>query len=396
MHPHRNATGHVNLVRRKRGDQWYLKYRLPDGRQVQRKLGPAWTGGGRPAAGHYTRRTAEEALQAVLTDARRGTLAGMETTGATFADAAAEWLRYVEHDRRRRPSTVRDYRNTINGRLLPEFGTEDIESIDADRIDRWRSGLLVETELSPRTINKMIVILHGIFRRAMRVYGLSSNPVAAIDRQPHRRTGDIQVLTPAEVLLLADKAESPQDAAIFTVAAFTGLRLGELRALRWQDIDFAKRIVHVRRNFTYGAEGAPKSGKVRSVPLIDQAAKALDALSRRDILTEPEDLVFISPAGGVVDDTKLRRRYYAALDRAKLKRLKFHSLRHTFGTVAVQAFPLSDVKAFLGHADIQTTMVYVHHVPQHDAADRLGRLVEASSDPLEQSVSPTVSRTGTN
>jgi len=82
----------------------------------------------------------------------------------------------------------------------------------------------------------------------------------------------------------------------------------------------------------------------------------------------------ISPAGGVVDDSKLRRRFYAALDRAQLKRLKFHSLRHTFRTVAVQAFPLSDVRAFMGHADIQTTMVYVHHVPQRDAADRLGAL----------------------
>ncbi len=67
-----------------------------------------------------------------------------------------------------------------------------------------------------------------------------------------------------------------------------------------------------------------------------------------------------------------------------------------FGTIAVQAFPLTDVKAFMGHADIQTTMVYVHHVPQHDAADRLGRVVEAASDPLDQSVSRTVSRTERN
>jgi hypothetical protein len=61
--------------------------------------------------------------------------------------------------------------------------------------------------------------------------------------------------------------------------------------------------------------------------------------------------------------------------------------------VAVQVFPLSDVRAFMGHADIQTTMVYVHHVPQHDAADRLSHLVEASEDALEESVSRAVSRT---
>jgi integrase len=380
----RRATGHTYLVKRKRGDQWYVKYRLPGGRQIQKRLGPAHTGRGRPPEGHFTKRTAEEALQAILTDARRGTLAGMTKTGVTFEDAAAEWLRYVEQDRKRRPSTVRDYCNTINGRLNPEFGPEPLEAIDTDRIDGWRAELVAGGELSARTINKMLVILHGIFRRAMRVYGLPSNPVAGVDRQPQRRSGDFQAFTPSEIRLLASNAESEQDAAIFTVAAFTGLRLGELRALRWKDIDFAKRLVHVRRSFTYGNEGAPKSGRVRSVPLIDQAAKVLDGLSRREHFTGSDDLVFVNTTGGVIDDSKLRRRYYSAIERAGLKRLNFHSLRHVFGTIAVQAFPLSDVKAFMGHADIQTTMIYVHHVPQHDAADRLGELVDASEDPLRE------------
>jgi integrase len=387
------ATGHVYTVNRKRGPQWYVKYRLPHGRQLQKRLGPAHTGRGRPPEGHFTRRTAEEALQAILTDTRRGTLAGMTTTGATFMDAAGEWLRYVEQDRKRRPSTVRDYRNTINSRLNPEFGTEPLEAIGSDRIDAWRAELVDEGKLSARTINKMLVILHGIFKQAMRVYGLPSNPVDGVDRQPQRRSGDFEVFTPGEIRLLASKAESEEDAAIYTVAGFTGLRLGELRALRWEDIDFANRIVHVRRSFTYGDEGAPKSGRVRSVPLIDQAAQVLDNLSRREHFTDPGDLVFVTTTGGMIDDSGLRRRYYDAVKAAGLKRLTFHSLRHTFGTIAVQAFPLTDVKAYMGHADIQTTMIYVHHVPQHDAADRLSHLVDAAEDPLEESVSPTVSRT---
>jgi Phage integrase family len=85
-----------------------------------------------------------------------------------------------------------------------------------------------------------------------------------------------------------------------------------------------------------------------------------------------------------------------ALGRAGLKRLRFHDLRHTFGTLAVQAFPLSDVKAYMGHADISTTMVYVHRVPQHDAADRLGRVVAGSGDFASESVSRAVSRTEEN
>jgi hypothetical protein len=88
--------------------------------------------------------------------------------------------------------------------------------------------------------------------------------------------------------------------------------------------------------------------------------------------------VFVDEVGGHLDDTPLRRRFHEALDRAGLQRLRLHDLRHTFGTLAVQVWPLSDVKAYMGHADISTTMIYVHHVPQVDAADRLSRLVSAA------------------
>jgi integrase len=70
--------------------------------------------------------------------------------------------------------------------------------------------------------------------------------------------------------------------AIYVTAAFTGLRMGELRALRWSDIDLAKRLVHVRRSYTGEAFGAPKSQRVRSVPMSDQVARVLDGLSRGD------------------------------------------------------------------------------------------------------------------
>ena len=83
---------------------------VPNGRQVQKKIGAAWTERGRPPAGYFTKRLAEAWLRDVLDQARRGTLPGMVRTGATFADAAAEYLRDIEHDRGRKPSTVRGYR----------------------------------------------------------------------------------------------------------------------------------------------------------------------------------------------------------------------------------------------------------------------------------------------
>ena len=85
-------------------------------------------------------------------------------------------------------------------------------------------------------------------------------------------------------------------------------------------------------------EDRPKSHRVRSVPLIDQAAGALDGLSRREHFTGPDDRVFVNTVGGHLDGDKLRRRYVTALEDAGLPRLRFHDLRHTFGTLAVQAF----------------------------------------------------------
>ena len=98
-----SRRGHVLRVERVRGPIWYAKYRVPDGRQVQRKLVPAWTERGRPPDGWFTKRTAEAWLREVLDPARRGELPGQPRTGATLADAAAEWRRFIEEDRGRDP-----------------------------------------------------------------------------------------------------------------------------------------------------------------------------------------------------------------------------------------------------------------------------------------------------
>jgi hypothetical protein len=167
--PIRQPTGHVYRVDRARGPAWYAKYWLPDGRQVQKKVGPAWTDRGRPASGYFTKRTAEARLRDVLDGARRGTLPGMVRTGATFADAAAEWLRFVEQEHGRKPSTLADYRSVVKVHLLPAFGDERLEDIDSEMVERWISGLVSEGRLSRRSIQKMIVLLNGIFVRARRV-----------------------------------------------------------------------------------------------------------------------------------------------------------------------------------------------------------------------------------
>ena len=194
------VTGHVFLVDRKAGPQWYAKYRLPSGRQVQQRLGPAHTGRGRCPAGHYTARTAGDALGAILADARRGTLQAHEATGATFEDAAAEYLRYIADVRKRERSTVTDYASVINGYLLAEFGHMSLEAITADHIDAYKERLLAEGRLGNRTVVRHLTVLHGIFRRAGRVWGLERNPASAdlVERPPVRYSASSRACGPTK------------------------------------------------------------------------------------------------------------------------------------------------------------------------------------------------------
>jgi len=325
--------------KRQRGPVYYLRYRLADGRHVQKLLGPAWTERSRPPTGYYTKRTAEEALQQVLADARRGTLPGSQPrSGRTFGDACADWLRYVEHDKQRAPSTLSDYRNVVNASLLPEFGRDTpLEQITTERIEAYRERLLDEGRLRRRSIQKLLVLLYGILKRAKRRGWIPSNPAEDVERVTVKRSGDFNVLTPVEVGAVARAAESEQDAAIYRVAAFTGLRLGELRSLRWRDLDFAKQTVLVRGSYTHGRPGPPKSGKVRSVPLIDQAARDLDALSRREQFTGPDDLVFCTELGGHINDDRLRERFYSALAGAGLGDKRAATIRWSFTTFATRS-----------------------------------------------------------
>jgi integrase len=360
----RIPTGHVFRVERARGPVWYAKYRLADGRQVQKKLGPAWTERGRPSAGYFTKRQAEAWLRETLDEARRGTLPGMVRAGATFADAAAEWLRYVEHDRGRKPSTVAGYRSIVRSELLPRFGDMALESVTPSVIEAWHASM--NQAASTRT--KALVLMHGIFQRARKVWSLPTNPVADVEKPSLSRSGDLHVFSPEEVWALVRAAASEQDAALFLTAAFTGLRMGELLALRWRDVDFAGSSLRVRASYYAGHLTTPKSGKVRAVPLAPDVASALTQLGRRENWVGDDDLVFAGEAGSYLDGSALRRRYKAALGAAGLRPLRFHDLRHTFGTRMIAKADIRRVQEWMGHADIQTTMRYLHFAPRDEDA----------------------------
>ena len=362
-------SGHVYLHDGVREPVWRAKYRLADGRQVHRRIGPAWTRRGRPPAGYFTRRLAEEWLDAVLIQARAGTLPGSVRTGVTFTDACDEYLRFLEFDRQHKPSTLRDARATIRNHLLPAFGDWRLEDVSAEAVERWARELGGDRPLANRSKQKIIVILHGVMERARRLWKLPSNPVRDVDR-PHTApsAGGIAVFSSEEVLALVRAADDEHDGALFLTAAFTGLRQGELVALRWRNVDFPGQHIRVTASYTNGALTSPKSGKVRAVPMAPAVAEALARLSQRPFSTGDDDLVFPGATGRYLDASALLKRYKRALAAAGLRPQRFHDLRHTFGTTMIRNADIVRVQEWMGHADIETTRKYFHFMPRPDDA----------------------------
>lgn len=173
---------------------------------------------------------------------------------------------------------------------------------------------------------------------------MRENPVSLVDLPAAPHSEEIPFLTPSDVRQLVeavtDGGYAAIDRTLFLTAAMTGLRMGELRALRWRGVDRSAARVRVRRNYVRGEFGTPRTRRSeRSVPLAHTVADALvelHALARR---TGADDLVFADPlAGGPLDDNAIRDRLRTALRAAGLDIAhRFHDLRHTFGTAMAAA-----------------------------------------------------------
>jgi site-specific recombinase XerD len=216
----------------------------------------------------------------------------------------------------------------------------------------------------------------AIFDYGMRrsTHVLPDNPVVHADRRAEPEPAVLAFYTPAQVESLASALargahrdatraersaeeqaaraeEDRQDGEIIRLAAFTGLRRGELVALRWRDIDFHRRTVTVQRSLSGSEEAnSTKSRRARHVPMPNQAKAALERLLARADFTSPDDYVFVNRYRRRIDPSALRRRYERARDAEHLEPLRFHDLRHTYGSLLVGAgVDLVSVKAAMGH-----------------------------------------------
>lgn len=392
------VSGHVfETKNRKRGNVFYLRYRRPDGRQVKKKLGRIWSKDGRPPKGYFTKAMAEAALRKALVEAEEETPS--IDGGATFKQACDEYLRFVREVRQIDSKTYDDYKGVINGYLLEEFGANTpAHEIHADRIEEYRDKLLKAGKLSNRTVVRHLTVLNGIFKRAERKGWVPRNEATAnmVERPKVIYTGEFETFDRDEVELAATFAANTQDAALIRVAAYTGLRQGELFALRWQHVDFVTGLIHVRKNFTGGREKIPKGKKVRSVPMMPDVVTVLAKLKEREHFTGDTDLVFCNEVGEHVDHFEFRKRYYKALEDAGLRRIRFHDLRHAFGTAAITKLDAFAVQSYLGHQHYSTTQRYLHHKPRQGDAAALAEAFGSNGVAKEVANDPTSTATEQN
>jgi integrase len=263
-------------------------------------------------------------------------------TFSELADLYLEWAKVNHEGYVGTRSRVEHFRR--------EFGTSQLSEVTALTVDDYVSR---RAQLrKPATVNRDLVVLRHMFRKAIEWGKAVENPVAHQKplRAQNRRLRYLSHEEMPRLLSATDDILRP----IIVVALHTGLRRGELFSLTWQDVDFRLGIIRVLHT---------KNGERREIPMSDTLRTTLQAIPRR--LTS--DHVFPGKTGqGLVD---IRKRFHHALQEAGIAGFVFHDLRHTFASYLVMAgVDLMTVKEFLGHKDLKMTLRYAHLAPDYKRA----------------------------
>jgi integrase len=318
-----------------------------------------------------TRSQAEAELRKLIgsvqvAQARRERMTVAEAGELLIASATARGLKR---------STVMSYETICRVHLAPFFGLRPLDRI-ARRDVESLGAQMIRKGKAPATTRHALSVLHTIFEHARRQEWVIANPVSLADKPRVEQVDpDIRFLETEEVEALVrgvpDDYLGWVERPMYLAAAMTGMRQGELLALRWRDVDWAAQRVRIRRNFVRGEFGTPKSKRSsRSVPLADRLARELDQLHRETNWPGEDDLVFAHPhTGKPIDRSKLLKRFKSALRRAGVRDVRFHDLRHTFGTrLAAQGVPMRTLQEMMGHRDFKTTLIYADYAPSaHEA-----------------------------
>jgi integrase len=297
-----------------------------------------------------------------------------EKTVLTFGEYARKWLDgHVETSLKFTTGKSYEYimrvhLGSLMDRPLDQITRPELRDLIYEKL---KSGL------APKTVLNVKAVVSSLLNHAFEDGLILGNPAARLGRFIKRKDpkAEINPLTRDEARAFIEAVEehSPRYYPFFLCALRTGMRLGELLALQWGDIDFLGGFIEVRRSFTHGHYTTPKNGKSRRVDMSPQLAetfKELRTARKREALAngrgEVTDLVFVNETGKLISESNLRNRvFFKALAKAGLRRIRIHDLRHGFASLLLQqGESLAYVKEQMGHSSIQITVdTYGHLVP---------------------------------
>jgi integrase len=334
-----------------------------------------------------TRKEVQEKLRVALNEQKQGILAtGPQQTVRQFLE---QWLEEV-HKQSLRPSTYKAYRMYLDKRIFPILGYLQLQKLTPQHVQSFYNRKLQEG-LSAKSIRNTHGLLHRALDKAVQ-WGLVPRNVCDAVSLPKQTRHEIQPLTEkqARQLLIAARGHSLE--GLLIVAVTTGMREGELLALRWRDINFDNRSLHIQRSMGYipgkgYLEFEPKTPRGRRKivlsPFVCEALKQhrtrqLEIRLKGGERWQDRDLVFCNIYGGYLDPSHLRQRFDKLLKEAGLPDVRFHDLRHSAATILLSiGVPAKVVQEILGHSQISMTMdTYSHVLPdmQQQAMDKMDEL----------------------
>jgi integrase len=301
-----------------------------------------------------TRLEAEKAERAHIQRALQGEPQKKKEVESFAAFAETFMAGYAKTNNK--PSEQTAKRSILTHHLLPTLGSRRLDEITSKDVEDLKASLLAKGK-SAKRINNVLNVLSKILRYAAEIELLDRTPRIKTLKVPPQR---FDFFTPEEFeKLVGSSAEEPDWHAAVLVAGAAGLRLGEVLALEWGDVDFRNGILTVMRNDWRGSVGAPKSGRDRKIPLTTRAAAALKAIRHLK-----GKLVFCRADGSRWTNTTMRARIKRQEKRAGLRVTGWHALRHSFCShLAMRGAPAVAIKELAGHSSIAVTNRYMHLAP---------------------------------
>ena len=303
----------------------------------------------------------------------------------TFQEYALLWIEnYIRPTRK--PGTYRRYEEILRLYVVPELGKKPLDKITRADVKRFLLGLH-KAGSSRSTIALCRDVMSGALGQAIDDELIPANPVTGVLKAlklERVKKVPVEPMTFDEVRLFLDTCKKyvPQHYPFFLTACRTGMRLGELLALEWRDIDFNGYFIRVERSFKGGRVSGTKTGKVRRVDMSDQLhdeLKRLHLARQQESMEQgrdfPNKIIFHHQAGGHLSQNTVRNIFKRMLTKAGIRELRFHDLRHTFASLLLSnGESLAYVKEQLGHSSISMTVdIYGHLIPgsNREAVNRL-------------------------